>query len=94
MNRTLLLGSRKKCFVPGASAIYLFNEGSGTTLRDYSGNGNDGTLGATSYSAADPLTGGLAAVLVYPFALTPSQIAQNVAVLRAALAPRGIDIPK
>lgn len=37
---------RRKRLVPGASAIYLFNEGSGTTLHDYSGNGNHGTLGA------------------------------------------------
>lgn len=36
----------RKRLVPGASAIYLFNEGSGTTLHDYSGNGNHGTLGA------------------------------------------------
>jgi len=35
-----------KCFVPGAAAIYLFNEGTGTTLRDFSGNAYDGTLGA------------------------------------------------
>jgi hypothetical protein len=37
-----------KCLVPGASAIYLFNEGTGTTLRDFSGNGRDGTLGAAA----------------------------------------------
>lgn len=43
-----------KCLVPGASAIYLFNEGSGTTLRDFSGNANDGTLGA---GAAAPTWG-------------------------------------
>lgn len=40
--------------MPGAAAIYLFNEGSGTVLRDYSGNGYDGTLGA---AAAAPTWG-------------------------------------
>jgi len=43
-----------KCLVPGASAIYLCNEGAGTTLRDYSGNARDGTLGA---AAAAPTWG-------------------------------------
>lgn len=42
-----------KCLAPGASAIYLFNEGSGQVLTDYSGNGNDGTLGANSGSSTD-----------------------------------------
>lgn len=36
----------KKRLVPGAVAVYLCNEGSGTTLRDYSGNGNHGALAA------------------------------------------------
>lgn len=35
-----------KCLVPGASAIYLCNEGAGTTLTDYSGNGKTATFGA------------------------------------------------
>lgn len=35
-----------KCLVPGYSALYWCDEGSGTVLTDYSGNGNDGTLGA------------------------------------------------
>ncbi|HIH03770.1 MAG TPA: hypothetical protein HA263_07980 [Methanoregulaceae archaeon] len=34
--------------VPGASALYLFDEGAGTVLTDYSGNGNHGTLGAAA----------------------------------------------
>jgi hypothetical protein len=47
MTISLPIGRRAtKCLVPGASAIYLFNEGTGTALRDFSGNGNDGTLGA------------------------------------------------
>lgn len=45
MRNRLLLMARKR-LVPGASAIYLCNEGTGTTLTDYSGNGKDGTLGA------------------------------------------------
>lgn len=43
-----------KCLVSGASAIYLCNEGAGTTVRDFSGNGYDGTLGA---AAAAPTWG-------------------------------------
>lgn len=35
-----------KCLVPGASAIYLCNEGTGTTLTDYSGNAANGAFGA------------------------------------------------
>lgn len=46
-----------KCLVPGASAIYLFNEGSGTTLLDHSGNGNDGTLGAAGAAPTWGTTG-------------------------------------
>jgi len=37
-----------KCLVPGASAVYLCNQGTGTTLTDFSGNGLDGTFGATT----------------------------------------------
>ena len=45
MTVSLPIGRRAtKCLVPGASAIYLFNEGAGTTLTDYSGNGHDGTF--------------------------------------------------
>ena len=47
MTVSLPIGRRAtKCLVSGASAIYLFNEGSGTTLTDYSGNGNHGTFAA------------------------------------------------
>lgn len=47
MTVSLPIGRRAtKCLIPGASAVYLFNEGSGTVLRDHSGNGYDGTLGA------------------------------------------------
>ena len=35
-----------KCLPPGAVALYLFNEGSGQILHDYSGNGNHGILGS------------------------------------------------
>ena len=35
-----------QCFVPGATAIYLCNEGSGTALTDRSGNDYHGTFGA------------------------------------------------
>lgn len=38
----------RKRLVPGASAIYLFNEGAGQVLRDYSGNGNHGTFAGTT----------------------------------------------
>lgn len=41
-----------KCLVPGASAAYLFNEGAGTTLRDHSGNGRDGTVAGAAFGAA------------------------------------------
>lgn len=37
----------RKRLVPGASAIYLFNEGGGQVLTDRSGNGYHGTLGST-----------------------------------------------
>lgn len=37
-----------KCLVPGAVALYLFNEGSGQVLTDYSGNSNGGQLGSTT----------------------------------------------
>lgn len=37
----------RKRIVPGASAIYLFDEGSGQVLTDYSGNNRNGTLGST-----------------------------------------------
>lgn len=53
MRNRLLLMARKR-LVPGASAIYLFNEGTGTVLTDRSGNGNHGTLGA---GAAAPTWG-------------------------------------
>lgn len=47
MTVSLPIGRRAtKCLVPGASAIYLCNQGTGTTLTDFSGNGNHGTLGA------------------------------------------------
>lgn len=42
-----MMGRRKR-LVPGASAIYLFNEGAGQVLTDYSGNGYHGTLGSTT----------------------------------------------
>lgn len=45
MRNRLLLMARKR-LVPGASAIYLFNEGSGQVLTDYSGNGYNGILGS------------------------------------------------
>lgn len=50
MTLSLSLARRvAKCgLVPGASAIYLFNEGSGQVLTDYSGNGYHGTLGSTA----------------------------------------------
>lgn len=49
MALSLPMGRRAtKCLIPGASAVYLFNEGSGTVLRDLSGNGNDGTLGTAA----------------------------------------------
>lgn len=38
----------RKRLVPGASAIYLFGEGSGQVLADRSGNGYHGTLGSTA----------------------------------------------
>lgn len=44
--------------VPGASAIYLFNEGAGQILTDYSGNGYHGTLGADA-AAPTWVTAGL-----------------------------------
>ena len=47
MTQSLPISRRAtKCLVPGASAIYLCNEGTGTTLTDRSGNGNHGTFGA------------------------------------------------
>lgn len=60
--------------MPGASAIYLFNEGAGTVLHDYSGNGYHGTLGAAgaaptwtpyglSFDGGDYATIGTAAAL-------------------------------
>jgi len=46
MTVSLPIGRRAtKCLVPGASMILLCNEGSGTTVLDYSGNDNEGTLG-------------------------------------------------
>jgi hypothetical protein len=37
---------------PNPVAAYSFNEGSGTTVADASGNGNNGTLSGTAWSAA------------------------------------------
>lgn len=37
-----------KCLTPGACALYLYNEGTGQTLTDYSAHGNNGTLGTTA----------------------------------------------
>jgi hypothetical protein len=43
--------------VPGYSALYLFNEGTGTTLADYSGNGYHATLGSGAAAPAWGVTG-------------------------------------
>jgi len=37
-----------KCLTAGACALYLYNEGTGQTLTDYSAHGNNGTLGTTA----------------------------------------------
>lgn len=58
MTVSLPIGRRAtKCLVPGASAIYLCNEGTGTTLRDFSGNARDGTLGAAAAAPTWAATG-------------------------------------
>ena len=38
--------------VPGLVAAYAFDEGSGSTVADVSGNGNDGTVANTTWAAA------------------------------------------
>ena len=43
--------------VPGATADYTFTEGTGTTLRDQSGNNNDGTLASGAQAPAWLATG-------------------------------------
>lgn len=47
MRNRLLLMARKR-LVPGYSALWLFNEGTGQVLYDWSGNGYHGTLGSTT----------------------------------------------
>src|SRR6266704_3451489 len=37
---------------PGLVAAYAFNEGSGTTVADVSGNNNTGTIGAATWTTA------------------------------------------
>jgi hypothetical protein len=51
------------------------------------------TIGKASYTTSGYLTGGVAYAVVYPFALTTGQIAQNYAYLKAKLAPRGVALP-
>ena len=51
------------------------------------------TLGRLSYTNTWRLTGGIAAVLLYPFCLTEAQIAWNYGALRALVAPRPIALP-
>ncbi len=43
--------------IPGAAALWLFDDGSGATLTDYSGNSLDGTLGADGAAPAWGVTG-------------------------------------
>ncbi len=38
--------------IPGLVAAYAFDEGAGTTVTDYSGNGNTGTLSNTTWTSA------------------------------------------
>lgn len=54
----LLLSSRQSLPKRGLVAQYPFTDGSGQTLTDISGNGNNGTLGSTSGAdASDPTWG-------------------------------------
>ncbi len=46
--------------VPGLVAYYNFNEGQGTVVHDCSGNGNDGTINAASWSSSGKWGSGLA----------------------------------
>lgn len=58
MTVSLPIGRRAtKCLVPGASAIYLCNEGSGTVIRDYSGNARDAAFGAAGAAPSWGATG-------------------------------------
>src|SRR5262249_36141342 len=38
--------------IPGLVAAYSFNEGTGTTVADTSGNGNNGTIGTATWTTA------------------------------------------
>lgn len=52
----LLLTTRKR-LAPGYSALWLFDEGAGGTLKDRSGNGNHGTLGTSGAAPTWTATG-------------------------------------
>jgi hypothetical protein len=51
------------------------------------------TIGRTSAASTLWLTGGLAALVVFPRGLTVTELAQELAYLRAVLAPRGVVLP-
>jgi len=58
MTVSMPIGRRAtKCLVPGATAVYLCNEGAGTVLTDFSGNALDGTLGAAGAAPSWGATG-------------------------------------
>src|SRR5256885_15547486 len=49
---TVLVGSSPARAQTGLVAAYAFNEGSGTTVADASGNGNTGTLNGATWTTA------------------------------------------
>lgn len=77
MNPLLLFG--KKRLVPGYTALYRFDEGTGAVLTDYSGNGYNGTLApppATPTWAATGLSfdGGDAVSVTLPATITAGSV--------------------
>src|SRR5882724_9543448 len=49
---TIMNPSPARAQVPGLVAAYAFNEGSGTTVADVSGNNNNGTISAATWTTA------------------------------------------
>ena len=48
----LISGSATPAATPGLVAAFSFDEGSGSTVADLSGNGNNGTVANTTWAAA------------------------------------------
>lgn len=62
----------KSQFVSGSSAIYLFNEGSGTTAYDSSGNNNNATITSASYRTLTPEFGTTRNTMSNKFLIKPT----------------------